>query len=145
MCYRYWPQHGLQQYGEFSVSVMEESMHEGHLERVFSVTDSKVYYDSTGAKQQRRPLPNIVWCIDAPYLLFFSSVWAGSPSVPVPSVQLEFEWYHHQPTSHHWSNHIVHTLTKEKQLWTNRSPLQVIRSSCIDNYRGNLIIKAVRF
>jgi hypothetical protein len=32
----------MQQYGEFSVSVMEESMHEGHLERVFSVTDSKV-------------------------------------------------------------------------------------------------------
>ena len=42
VCHRYWPQHGLQQYGEFSVSVMEESMHEGHLERVFSVTDSKV-------------------------------------------------------------------------------------------------------
>lgn len=42
VCYRYWPQAGMQQYGEFSVSVMEESMHEGHLERVFSVTDSKV-------------------------------------------------------------------------------------------------------
>ena len=42
VCHRYWPQNGMQQYGEFSVSVMEESMHEGHLERVFSVTDSKV-------------------------------------------------------------------------------------------------------
>ena len=44
VCYRYWPPAGMQQYGEFSVSVVEESMHEGHLERVFNVTDSKVFY-----------------------------------------------------------------------------------------------------
>ena len=42
VCHRYWPPAGMQQYGEFSVSVVEESMHEGHLERVFNVTDSKV-------------------------------------------------------------------------------------------------------
>ena len=43
VCYRYWPPAGMQQYGEFSVSVVEESMHEGHLERVFNVTDAKVF------------------------------------------------------------------------------------------------------
>ena len=33
---------GIVQYGEFAVSALEETMHEGFLERIFSVTDSKV-------------------------------------------------------------------------------------------------------
>ena len=45
VCVKYWPSSGMQQYGEYAVSVLEESMLEGHLERVFSVTDSKVQCD----------------------------------------------------------------------------------------------------
>ena len=41
VCYRYWPMNGMEQYGEFIVSNLEQTMHDGFMERIFSVTDSK--------------------------------------------------------------------------------------------------------
>lgn len=40
---------GMEQYGEFTVSNLEQTMHDGFMERIFSVTDSKVqntYYSA---------------------------------------------------------------------------------------------------
>ena len=40
---------GMEQYGEFAVSNLEQTMHDGFMERIFSVTDSKVrntYYSA---------------------------------------------------------------------------------------------------
>ena len=34
---------GMEQYGEFIVSNLEQTMHDGFMERIFSITDSKVY------------------------------------------------------------------------------------------------------
>ena len=39
----------MEQYGEFAVSNLEQTMHDGFMERIFSVTDSKVrntYYSA---------------------------------------------------------------------------------------------------
>jgi len=41
VCFRYWPMNGVEQYGEFRVSNLELMRHDGFLERIFSVTDSK--------------------------------------------------------------------------------------------------------
>ena len=41
-CVKYWPSGGIEQYGEFAVSMLEEAVHDGFIERVFTVTDSKV-------------------------------------------------------------------------------------------------------
>ena len=43
VCHQYWPGADLERYGEYAVSVAEEErVHDGFLERVFTVTDSKV-------------------------------------------------------------------------------------------------------
>ena len=42
VCSKYWPSSGLEQFGEYSVTLSEESMYDGFLERVFSLTDCKV-------------------------------------------------------------------------------------------------------
>ncbi len=42
VCYKYWPTKGIEQYGEFDISLLEQCMHDGFLERTYSVTDSKV-------------------------------------------------------------------------------------------------------
>lgn len=42
VCYKYWPTRGIDQYGEYDVSLLEQTMHDGFLERTYSVTDSKV-------------------------------------------------------------------------------------------------------
>lgn len=44
VCFRYWPMNGVEQYGEFRVSNLELMRHDGFLERIFSVTDSKVRF-----------------------------------------------------------------------------------------------------
>lgn len=41
VCHQYWPVGGIEQYGEFAVSPLEETLHNGFRERIFSVTDSK--------------------------------------------------------------------------------------------------------
>ncbi len=42
VCYKYWPTRGIEQYGEYDVSLLEQTKHDGFLERIYSVTDSKV-------------------------------------------------------------------------------------------------------
>ena len=42
VCHCYWPAHGMERYGEFAVSSMQETKHDGFVERIFSITDSKV-------------------------------------------------------------------------------------------------------
>ena len=44
MCFRYWPESNIIQHGEFAVSALEQSIHDGYIERVLSVTDSKVMH-----------------------------------------------------------------------------------------------------
>ena len=42
VCYKYWPTQGIEQYGEYDVSLLEQTRRDGFLERIYSVTDSKV-------------------------------------------------------------------------------------------------------
>lgn len=42
MCHKYWPTRGIESYGEYDISLLEQTMHNSYLERIYSITDSKV-------------------------------------------------------------------------------------------------------
>ena len=44
VCYRYWPESGSSQYGEYMVGAFQQSHSDGYTEKVLGITDSKVKY-----------------------------------------------------------------------------------------------------
>jgi protein tyrosine phosphatase len=46
-CQRYWPTSDVELYGEYAITRLEEQRHNSYIERVFSVTDSKVTLKSS--------------------------------------------------------------------------------------------------
>ena len=64
-----------EQYGEFAVTALEETMHDGFYERTFSVTDSKVRLQvGQGATSSFTPLPHdLAWQAVPPSLALNSS------------------------------------------------------------------------
>ena len=50
VCHQYWPSSDTQQYGQYAVSLAEESVHDGFLERVFSVTNTEAKEVTTTSK-----------------------------------------------------------------------------------------------
>ncbi len=42
VCHKYWPTRGIEKYGSFEVCLLEQTMQDGFLERIYSVTDTGV-------------------------------------------------------------------------------------------------------